>query len=332
VEKIKKRIEWIDVMKGIGILTVVAGHIYTGYAHQIIFLFHMPLFFILSGYLFKPTPILKEYFKKKFIHLIIPYIAFLIPIYFLFNGFDFVEGSRKEVIQFFAKPILGGRLLVEETGVFWFVTVLFITQQIMNVLLVKLKKQIVTIIVCIALLICYINSIIFPKIWFPLNANVVFAALPMFYAGYLLKKYKLNSLLILLLGIISVSLVFVFPEHEINMKYSIYGIPVLSFLAGIILTLNIKIISVKLTSIRTVTKIFSELGNASMVIMFLHQPFQYLIKDTITGNTEIRFFTATILSLIFYYIFSKISWTRLLFLGSKKDFDLLKQTILRKRT
>lgn len=39
----------IDVAKGIGILLVVFAHIYKGSCTDFIYLFHMPLFFYLSG-------------------------------------------------------------------------------------------------------------------------------------------------------------------------------------------------------------------------------------------------------------------------------------------
>jgi len=50
----KKRLTWIDNAKGIGILLVVLGHTYgiPVQLHHIIYSFHMPLFFILSGYTF----------------------------------------------------------------------------------------------------------------------------------------------------------------------------------------------------------------------------------------------------------------------------------------
>lgn len=49
-----KRIEWIDVAKAICILLMIAGHTYPvgSKVRNIIFSFHMPLFFILSGYNF----------------------------------------------------------------------------------------------------------------------------------------------------------------------------------------------------------------------------------------------------------------------------------------
>lgn len=47
----KKRIEWVDIAKGIAIMLMVIGHeVSNGLVYALIFSFHMPLFFILSGY------------------------------------------------------------------------------------------------------------------------------------------------------------------------------------------------------------------------------------------------------------------------------------------
>lgn len=46
----KKRIQWIDYGKAIGIFLVVVGHTYGGnFLVNWIYSFHMPMFFLLSG-------------------------------------------------------------------------------------------------------------------------------------------------------------------------------------------------------------------------------------------------------------------------------------------
>lgn len=46
---INKRIEWIDISKGLGMLLVIAGHTIALKYSSILYTFHMPLFFFLSG-------------------------------------------------------------------------------------------------------------------------------------------------------------------------------------------------------------------------------------------------------------------------------------------
>ena len=81
----KERLVYIDQMKGIAILLVIMGHLIgpnAGYnaVFSFIYSFHMPIFFIISGYLgYKTTKIdsFKTYgifLKKKFIVLVIPFL------------------------------------------------------------------------------------------------------------------------------------------------------------------------------------------------------------------------------------------------------------------
>ena len=44
------RLPYMDVAKGMGILCVIIGHMGNETINRIIFSFHMPLFFLISGY------------------------------------------------------------------------------------------------------------------------------------------------------------------------------------------------------------------------------------------------------------------------------------------
>lgn len=68
------RVVWVDIAKGIGILLVVYAHIFS-FGSSCIYLFHMPLFFFLSGIFFTPVSIRKTIIKK-FQTLILPYFFF----------------------------------------------------------------------------------------------------------------------------------------------------------------------------------------------------------------------------------------------------------------
>jgi fucose 4-O-acetylase-like acetyltransferase len=68
------RIEWIDIAKGIGIILVVFGHsLASGTTlRQLIFSFHMPLFFFLAGCTFHPRSF-REMALRSAKSLLIPY-------------------------------------------------------------------------------------------------------------------------------------------------------------------------------------------------------------------------------------------------------------------
>lgn len=69
----KNRIAWIDVAKGICMIAVIAGHMGVSEINNIVFPFHLTVFFILSGYTLKLVEIKREYLNKKFRTLMIPY-------------------------------------------------------------------------------------------------------------------------------------------------------------------------------------------------------------------------------------------------------------------
>ena len=78
----KKRNSIIDIAKGIGIALVILGHITDNSdCKQLIYMFHMPLFFFISGISFKYSytkdSSFKKFFRKKIKSIMIPYFIFL---------------------------------------------------------------------------------------------------------------------------------------------------------------------------------------------------------------------------------------------------------------
>lgn len=90
-----KRLYWIDNAKALGIIAVFYGHIIekvfltsnsVAYLQfKLVYSFHMPLFFILAGYVAKqPGLDFHSFIKDKFLSRILPVIFFnilIIPIY-----------------------------------------------------------------------------------------------------------------------------------------------------------------------------------------------------------------------------------------------------------
>ena len=103
---VKKRIEYIDAIKGFAILLVVMGHVLPWSFRdldqalelgtpmllwKIIYSFHMPLFIFISGWLFGMSKMqtLKNYFGKilkKTQQLLIPYIVCGVLVYLWRGG------------------------------------------------------------------------------------------------------------------------------------------------------------------------------------------------------------------------------------------------------
>ena len=62
-----------DIMKGLGIICMILGHIPVGgITQQVIYSFHMPMFFFISGYFFSRKNTFLEFIRGKFLTILLP--------------------------------------------------------------------------------------------------------------------------------------------------------------------------------------------------------------------------------------------------------------------
>lgn len=107
----KQRIAYIDLVKGIGILCVLLGHLIPNddVVKPAIYSFHMPLFFIVTGILLKKEPI-KIKASKKFRQIIMPYMVWGL----IFSSFSF---SKFALILYGTNESL---IIAGSNGMLWF--------------------------------------------------------------------------------------------------------------------------------------------------------------------------------------------------------------------
>lgn len=133
-----QKIEWVDSLKGVGILAVILGHMNSPFS-SFIFSWHMPLFFMIGGFFIDPSRPALLQIKKDFFRLFIPYLIFL----GLAITAEIIKRSflRRPELDFFSQ-IIGAliymdmpRLSQHYGFVLWFLPALFFGKQI--VFLVK---------------------------------------------------------------------------------------------------------------------------------------------------------------------------------------------------
>lgn len=87
-----KRVGYIDIAKGIGIVLVVMGHndfsLISPFAYQLIYSFHMPMFFFMSGMFFKPDMPFWTFARRRFDRVLRPFLVTLLLIYFASISFS----------------------------------------------------------------------------------------------------------------------------------------------------------------------------------------------------------------------------------------------------
>ncbi len=136
-----KRLDWIDIAKGIAIILVIVGHTVPNPSplRHAIFSFHMPVFFILAGYTFRPKP-WRELLSGSVSRLLVPYVvlalAWHVPT-FLMSGAPLTGGTLVaglETIAFASGVDVPG-LGVTAVGMAWFLAALFTSRLLFNALM-----------------------------------------------------------------------------------------------------------------------------------------------------------------------------------------------------
>jgi len=354
---IRQRIEWIDIAKGIGILLVAGSHIFGGWVTKYSEWFYMPLFFFLSGYLYdRPAEGVSfvSFVGKKIRHLLLPYATFL----FLLAILVYVSylllvtpanASPRLLLEFVGRLIYGGQALGgvfgylgRSYGVFWFMTCLFLTQILYNVVqqLSRGNRTVVFLVVATMYILAMLDSHFrflagaFKGWGLPWALNVVALAMVYFYVGhtvaeagrsqrYAAREYVYGTLA-LVASIFFVMLAVlldnsnVLPPGLTGMKFARYGVPVYSTLLSLAcICLVVRLSQVIASSTDLLKQGLMECGQASMVIMFVHSFIQFTMNDyPATQNSFLRMAVSVLLSYCLYRLFLLSRSTRRIFLGT----------------
>ena len=129
-----------DMMKGIGILLVIIGHLAHGYGlSPIIYVFHMPLFFIVSGYFYKPKQPL-VLFKRDVKLLLLPYalVAALILMYGVSMAWVRHDASK---FTYWLEAFLYAGVPEPTISSLWFLLAMFWCRMVYNLLNVYLLEH-----------------------------------------------------------------------------------------------------------------------------------------------------------------------------------------------
>jgi len=122
-----KRIRWVDIAKGIGILLVVLGHCQISETMlEIITSFHMPLFYFLAGYVYCPAKhSFSSFFKSRMKTILCPYVCFTV-LSVVASFCRKLLGQEISLEIIFDKFVLIGA--VESNRPLWFLRSLFVVQ------------------------------------------------------------------------------------------------------------------------------------------------------------------------------------------------------------
>lgn len=350
------RNQTIDIAKGIGILTVVICHNWILYnygdePYRIIFSFHMPLFFFISGVFFKPYLSFSKVAISKANSLLKPYfvtIFGLILINFIYNLF---KKSDFDVFNALIKGLYSSTFTLDWVQL-WFLSHLFAVN-LFAWLLCNFAFKNVTSKTTQALAIFFIfyigvqtldlfwyktfnplgiNSLLFGNdphlLGLPFNLDILLVTTPIFLAGYMLSKqlldFKLNYVLFF-----SSLMIFVLLHYQFDYtlalharRYDQFIICTLQMICGIYLVFGL---SELITKVEFLRKIMAYLGGASLFILIFHfYPqhkltgiFQYYFPQQKLLVAIASMVASIILSVFLYEITMRVDALKKLFLLNK---------------
>lgn len=234
------RIKYFDIAKGIAIICVIIGHtVSTGLINKGIYSFHMPLFFLISGYFLKKN-ISVKFIKRKIKQLIIPYIFTCVFVMML----SFIKYTIKE--NFYSGIIITLKLLyasfycsgmdyntpfvIVQIGAIWFLPALFLSLIMTNFLI---NKKYGIIMILAGAFIGYETSKI---IWLPFSIQSALVANIFVYLGWYFKNYtvfeKYNKKYMIILAILIWG-VCIFFAGKLDMVNNFYESGIINILGAI---------------------------------------------------------------------------------------------------
>ena len=285
--------KYITIAKGIGILLVVLGHCANNNVESFLLLFHMPLFFFLSGYVFKDKYLdgnFSDYIKKKIKSLYIPYLVYEVIFLLLHNFFIdinfyniaekiygkdiFYLNPKTFIIEFVKIVFCAGREPIG--GALWFLVVLFFVSILYYTISYFLKRFVKeekfenTRLITIGLIFIAGNLLTKMGLNIP-RFNNTLVMLFIYYLGNICKKnedkIKFNNSYICILSCICLLVNNLYGSVSVNTNtYLSPDFMVVNCLLGVYIVLYI---SKKIENLNIGNKM-KEIGNYSLGIMALH--------------------------------------------------------------
>ena len=257
---------------------VIVGHVETyDFINRMIYSFHMPLFFVLSGFFLKPDHFGKKSIIKDFRSIMVPYFltgAVICVSQFINFKDDFFQVSTSKIFSLFCVGIsYNGDMLINFIGAIWFLEVLFLSKIITMCMLQCNRGR-------IYIYILSIISMAFTKItkytlpFGILQAITVSSFIVIGYDSYRLKLLETitNKKFVYTIVVISIILssFFAVSTRLNSYKYNLLSVLVSSFIvfSFLLLVRNCQVSRNCFSS--KLKKIFVFCGRFSLVILCVH--------------------------------------------------------------
>lgn len=259
-----------DVMKGIAILAMIIGHCpIPDMLESFIFVWHMPLFFLVSGYFYRPQNE-KEYVRKNIRQLIFPYVVTSVILILLCGVKELLVGKGNTLTMTIAALIGNGSVNSPtfseySIGAIWFLLAMFWCRIMFNILYVRLSEPMLGgIVLTAAIIATYLGTLVY----IPTDILEGIEAMLFFYIGSKARAFNILERTPNWLFFIIVLVLVVLSVHSgsISMVRCYYGYWPVNYLAAIGMTIIVYYISEHFST----NKFLAWCGRMSMAILCVH--------------------------------------------------------------
>ena len=190
------RTKYIDIARGIAILCIILGHQGKYEISKIVFTFHVPIFFFITGYFLNKKQDLSEFIKKKARTLLVPYVCTCVVTILLAVIIEILRGGDnviKVALEWCYASLYGAGdsyaepFYIKQIGALWFLLATFWGSIFLRIAL-NMKKHLRIIFVLGLFTLGYWTSV--HLFWFPFSIQAGCCATLFMYIGYVVKKSK----------------------------------------------------------------------------------------------------------------------------------------------
>lgn len=285
----------IDAVRVIGIVAIVAGHVWnTEASRALLYGWHVPVFFFLTGYLWKPKALADD-LRDRWSSLGRPYLFWLAVLAIVFV---IVEPLRDSLTKGeLAGIVLGGAYIGRPFSAFWFVTALLGASVLMR-LLDRAHLAIRVAVVAAGVGACYVVPGLVDST--PWAFGVSVAALFFMYGGRIGRRAELPKNRRAIAGVLSLALGFAAfltgLAAPLDMKHADLGTPGVSLAASLLICIGLTWTGVALfqNASPAVSQWITSFAKVGFVVVLSHAGVLYLL-DTQPNEWLPDFWVALIL-------------------------------------
>jgi acyltransferase len=295
----QQRIGWVDQVKGIGIILVVLGHMsIPEVLSHVIFSFHMPLFFLVSGYLFnekKYSRPMSNIVMAKFSSLVWPFFTFTLFGAMLNGLFEIQYFDLQDYIMHIASSLMHAAKGMESIVTpLWFLTALFTTEVLFSQTYRYFPSRFSLAAAIAFMVITGFMNAHFWHVRIVYNMHIAFIALGLILLGWSARQWHVISkqlaFLPALLQCVAATVVTVLlalSTQRIDMRTNVYGNPIIFFLCALTGTYSVVLAAHIVQRIRFIKVFFQYCGRNALIILATHAVYPALVK-TVVGDLPWR--------------------------------------------